>query len=747
MPETTKLIHVNDEKLEFHLTNQHVSYIFRVFEKSQQLEHLYFGKQIHHRKSFDFLIEREARSSINLNERDYTSSLEHIKQEFPGFGTTDFRYPAYELEYPEGDRISHLVYDSYTVHEGKPNLDGLPATYTETAEEAETLEVILKDRHSSLAISLFYTVFEGRAVITRSAKFYNAGEITMKLNHAMSLSIDFPDDDFEMIHLNGAWARENHIERQPLFKGVQSISSARGASSHMHNPFFALARPETTERLGEVYGFSLVYSGNHLGQVEVDTYNVTRATMGINPYQFQWKLRPKETFQTPEVVLVYSDKGINGMSQTYHDLYRNRLAREPWKNQTRPILINNWEATYFDFNEEKIVELAEKAKDAGVELFVLDDGWFGERNDDSSSLGNWTENTAKLPNGIEGLSEKIHALGLKFGLWFEPEMINKDTPLYKEHPEWVIHMPKKPMSYGRNQFVLDFSNPDVVNAIFDQMDAILTKGNIDYIKWDMNRYITEPFSTILAHDQQGELYHRYILGVYTLYEKLLDKYPDLLIESCAGGGGRFDPGLLYYAPQAWTSDDTDAVERLKIQYGTSLVYPLSSIGSHVSAVPNHQVGRTTSLDMRSAVAYFGTFGYELDVTELSELEMDQMKAQIDFFKENRRLIHEGTFYRLLSPFEENETAWMVVSKDKREALVGFYQVLAQPNPTYTRLKLAGLDQDTVYTIQPDGEERYGSDLNAIGLLFSENERQRGHFWSKNGKSDFHSWIVKLSAKD
>ncbi|MFO8069860.1 MAG: alpha-galactosidase [Alkalibacterium sp.] len=747
MPDNKNLIYVNEDKLEFHLTNQEVSYIFRVFEKSKQPEHLYFGKSIQNRPSFDFLIEREPRSSINLNEKDYTSSLEHTKQEYPGFGTTDFRYPAFELEYPEGDRISNFAYDSYVIHEGKPKLEGLPATYTDSAGEAQTLEVILRDAHSNLLISLFYSIFETRSLITRSVKFHNEGKEIVKLNHAMSMSIDFPDDDFDMIHLNGAWARENHVERQPLFKGVQSISSARGASSHMHNPFFALVRPETTERQGDVYGFSLVYSGNHLGQVEVDTYNVTRATMGINPYQFQWKLKPDEAFQTPEVVMVYSATGINGMSQTYHDLYRNRLAREPWKNQTRPILINNWEATYFDFTEDKIMEIAEKAKEAGVELFVLDDGWFGERNDDSSSLGNWTENKVKLPDGIAGLSDKIHKLGLKFGLWFEPEMINKDTPLYQEHPEWVIRMPAKPISYGRNQFVLDFSNPEVVDALFNQMDAILTHGKIDYIKWDMNRYITEPFSTLLPHDRQGELYHRYILGVYSLYERLLDRYPDLLIESCAGGGGRFDPGLLYYAPQAWTSDDTDAVERLKIQYGTSLVYPLSSLGSHVSAVPNHQMGRTTSLDMRSAVAYFGTFGYELDVTKLSEDEMNQIKAQISFFKDNRRLIHEGIFYRLKSPFEGNETAWMVVSQDRKEALIGFYQVLAQPNPSYSRLKLAGLEEDTLYTIDPDGEERYGSDLNTIGLLFSENERQRGHFWSINGKSDFHSWIVKLTAKE
>lgn len=741
------LIHINKDTLEFHLTNNSISYIFRVMEKSKQLEHLYFGKKIHHQESLDYLIERESKPSNNLYENDHTSSLEHIKQEYPGFGTTDFRSPAFQFQYPKGDRVSHFSYQGYAIQKGKPKLDGLPATYTADDNEAETLIIQLKDNYSDIHMHLSYTIFKDQSVIARSTQFINKDNKSFMLESAMSTSLDLPDSEFDMIHLDGAWARERHVSRQPLFKGVQSIGTVKGASSHTHNPFLALARPTATETQGEVYGFSLVYSGNHIGQIEVDTYDVARVTMGIHPFEFKWKLEAGEVFQTPEAVMVYSDSGINGMSQNFHHLYRTRLARDPWKEENRPILINNWEATYFDFNEEKILEIAEEAVEMGVELFVLDDGWFGKRDDDSSSLGNWTEDKTKLPNGIKGLSQKVQDLGLKFGLWFEPEMVNKDTPLYESHPEWIIGVPEKNISHGRNQFVLDFGNPAVVDSIFEQMDAILSESQIDYIKWDMNRYISEAYSTHLSGDRQGEIYHRYILGVYALYERLLDKYPAILIESCAGGGARFDPGMLYYAPQTWASDDSDAVERLKIQYGTSLVYPLSSIGSHVSASPNHQVGRVTSMEMRAAVAYFGTFGYELDITQLSEEDRALMKEHIQFFKENRKLIHSGTFYRLKSPFEGNETAWMVVSEDKKEALVGFYQVLAQPNPKYQRLKLEGLDEETLYVIEENGQERYGSDLRHAGLFWSENERNRDNYWTLSWKADFNSKIIKLKAKE
>jgi len=737
-------IKINEAAKEFHLYNDNISYIFRVLEKSNQLEHLYYGKRIKHRHSFVHLIEREVRPSCNMFEGDHTSSLEHIKQEYPSYGTTDYRYPAHTITSTNGSNLSNYQYQGYQIILGKPILKGLPATYVEKQEEADTLEITLYDEVLKSKLILSYTIYANRNAIARNSRFTNESNVAFYITNAMSASVDFPDDQFEMVHLAGAWARETHVHTKRLSKGIQSIYSARGASSHAHNPFLALKRLGSSEHSGEVYGFSLVYSGNFLAQVEVDTYDVTRVMMGINPFQFKWKVNPNETFQTPECVMVYSDKGLNEMSQTYHELYRTRLARGYWRDKVRPILINNWEATYFHFNEEKVLDIARTAKDLGVELFVLDDGWFGERHDDSSSLGDWFENKDKLPNGIKGLSEKVEELGMKFGLWFEPEMVNKDTKLFKEHPDWIIETPNRRASHGRNQFILDFSRDEVVEHIFTLMDNIIKDSKISYIKWDMNRYITEPFSKSLEFDQQGELFHRYILGVYKLYDRLIEKYPEILFESCAGGGARFDPGMLYYAPQAWASDDTDAAERLKIQYGTSMVYPLSSIGSHVSAVPNHQVGRITPIDTRANVAYFGTFGYELDITKLTEEEKAKVKEQVSFFKEKRELIRNGDFYRLLNPFESNETSWMVVSKNRSEAIVGYYQVLAKPNEKYNRIKLTGLDPDKLYRMEGKSTTHYGDELMNVGIILAEDFTDRAsEYWQREKKGDFNSTLIVL----
>ncbi|KRG16415.1 alpha-galactosidase [Virgibacillus soli] len=740
-------IKINQENKEFHLYNKEVSYIFRVLEKSYQLEQLYYGKRIRHRDSFSHLIEREVRPSCNMFEYDHTSSLEHIKQEYPSYGTTDYRYPAHMITNNIGSSITNFKYVRYEMEEGKKPLDGLPATYVEHQDEADTLRIILFDQVLQATLILSYTIYNHRNVITRHAKFVNEGNEAFFINNAMSASVDLPDDQYEMVHLNGAWAREGHIEAHKLTKGIQSIYSSRGASSHVHNPFLALKRLSATEDHGEVYGFSLVYSGNFLAQVEVDPYSVSRVLVGINPFQFTWRLNPTQSFQTPECVMVYSDQGLNGMSQTYHQLYRERLVRGFWRDRTRPILINNWEATYFDFDEEKVFGIAETAHQLGIELFVLDDGWFGKRDDDTSSLGDWFEDRKKLPNGIEGLSEKVDQLGMKFGLWFEPEMICKDTTLYEQHPDWLISTPNRRESHGRNQFVLDFSKSEVVEHIFQQMDTILEKSKISYIKWDMNRYITEAYSTSLDADQQGEMFHRYILGVYQLYEKLIEKYPNILFESCAGGGGRFDPGMLYYAPQTWTSDDTDAVERLKIQYGHSMVYPLNAIGSHVSTIPNHQVGRRTPIETRANVAYFGTFGYELDITKLTEEDQQKVKEQVAFFKANRHLLHTGDFYRLLNPFESNETAWMVVSQDQKEAIVGYYKVLAKPNEKYNRLKLNGLDPNKLYTVNGRNSSHYGDELMNIGILLNQDYTDRAdEYWQRDHPKDYDSNLFILKEK-
>ena len=485
------------------------------------------------------------------------------------------------------------------------------------------------------------------------------------------------------------------------------------------------SRPGAGEDSGEVIGLSLVYSGNFLAQVEVDAWDTARVTLGINPFGFDWKLSPGESFQTPEAVMVYSDQGMNAMSRTFHRLYRSRLARGQWRDRPRPILINNWEATYFDFTEDKLVTIAEAAHKDGVELFVLDDGWFGARCNDFAGLGDWTPNRDRLPEGLASLARRINGLGMQFGLWFEPEMVNKDSDLYRAHPDWIIHTPGRRDSHGRNQYVLDLSRSEVVDCVYGQMAKLLSEADISYIKWDMNRSISEPFSAALPPDRQGELFHRYILGVYSLYERLTANFPHVLFESCASGGGRFDPGMLYYAPQGWVSDDSDAIERLKIQYGTSFCYPISSIGAHVSAVPNHQVNRITPLATRANVACFGTFGYELDLNRLTAEEREEVRAQVAFMKEYREIIQFGDFYRLRSPFEGNFTAWMAVSPDRRTALVGWYRLLSEINGPCRRLMLRGLDPDLCYTV--DGQRsHYGDELMRVGLLVTDSgagERQ------------------------
>ena len=505
--------------------------------------------------------------------------MEYTKQEYPSYGTGDYRSPAFTVLQEDGSRISAFAYVGHNIFNGKKELKPLPATYTESDEEAQTLEIILYDDLIDTELVLSYTIYEAYPVITRNARFTQKGTEKIVLERALSLSMEFGDMDFEMVHLAGAWARERYVKTRKLEMGIQSIQNLHGTgSSAEHNPFLALKRPHTTESQGEVYGFSLVYSGNFLAQTEVTTFDLTRVTMGIHPEGFSWELNQGETFQTPEVVMVYSDQGLNKMSQVYHRLYRTRLMRGYWRDKARPILLNNWEATYFDFNEEKILNIAKKAKEVGVELFVLDDGWFGARNDDYRGLGDWYVNLEKLPDGISGLSRKIEALGLKFGLWVELEMVNKDSDLYRAHPDWIIGAPGRFESHGRHQHVLDFSRKEVVDYIYEMISKVLRESSISYIKWDMNRYMSEPYSRGASAAHQGMVMHKYILGVYDLYTRLTTEFPEILFESCASGGARFDPAMLYFAPQTWTSDDTDASERVKIQYGTSMVYPVVSMG-------------------------------------------------------------------------------------------------------------------------------------------------------------------------
>ncbi len=706
----------------FHLFNDKISYIMAVLPNGQ-MGQLYFGKRIHQREDYSYLLEMMARPMGSyVFENDRTLSLEHVKQEYGVYGSTDYRCPAVEILQENGSRISDFCYKSHTVSGGKPKLKGLPATYTESDSEAETLTLVLEDKVTGIELELLYTLFAGSGIIARSARFLNCGKKPVHLLKAMSLCMDLPDHDYDWIQFSGAWARERYPKKRRLETGIQSVGSMRGHSSHEHNPFVILKRPTADEFQGEVIGFSLIYSGNFLAQAEVDTHDTTRVLLGINPEWFDWKLEPGEEFQTPEAVMVYTDRGMNDMSQTFHRLFQKRLARGYWRDRERPILINNWEATYFDFTEERIVEIAKKAKEQGIELFVLDDGWFGKRISERAGLGDWKANPERLPEGITGLAQKIEALGMKFGLWFEPEMVNKDSDLYREHPDWILSVPERRQSQGRYQYVLDFSRKEVVDYIYDRMAEILGSGKVSYVKWDMNRSITECWSAALPADRQGEVFHRYILGVYDLYDRLNTAFPEVLFESCASGGGRFDPGLLYYAPQGWASDDTDAAERLKIQYGTSYCYPISSIGAHVSASPNHQIMRSTPLYTRANVACFGTFGYEMDLNRLTAEEQEEVKRQTAFMKKYRSVLQFGSFYRLESPFEGNVTAWMSVSGDRKTAVVGWYRTLNGINMGYTRVKLRGLEPDSVYRVSEDGVlrgEYYGDELMNVGLVTSD----------------------------
>lgn len=739
----------HESSKEFHLYNDEISYIIKILRNGQP-GHVYYGKRLNDREDFGYLVEYARRDMAPYPyEGESKFSLEHLKQEYPTHGSGDTRYAAFELEREDGSRAVDFKYKGHHIFSGKKKLEGLPATYVEDEREADTLELILEDEVIHTQMVLSYTIYNDLPVITRNVRFDCEHEEGIALLNCMSGCLDLPDKDYEMTELAGSWIRERHVHTRKLSYGVQSVYSMRGCSSHQFNPFIMLKRENANEFSGEVIGFNLVYSGDFLAQVEVDTYDVTRVVMGIHPNEFRWELKKGESFQTPEMVMVYSDEGSNKMSQTFHKLYRTRLVRGKWRDQGRPILINNWEATYFDFNEEKIVQIAEKAKELGIELFVLDDGWFGKRNIDNCSLGDWYPNLEKLPGGITGLAEKIEQMGMKFGLWFEPEMTNKDSDLFRAHPDWLLADLRRNYCHSRNQYVLDFSKPEVVDYIHAQMRKILKEAPVSYVKWDMNRAFSEVFSNGNDRAYQGKVRHKYILGVYSLYERLIAEFPEILFESCASGGARFDPGMLYYAPQAWTSDNTDAVDRIKIQYGTSFAYPLSSMGSHVSASPNHQVRRSTSLDTRANVAYFGTFGYELDITRLPEEELEIMKKQIVFMKEHRDLIQKGTFYRLLSPFEGNSSAWMVVSEDRSEALMAYFRVMEPANGKFERIYLKGLDVSEKYSVQEQfgAEMQYGEfggdELMYAGMSVSDSAAGlAGVAWAQQGDNFSRLFYIK-----
>ena len=709
-----KSIVYNQDNNTFILNSNKTSYILKVLD-SGHLAHLYWGRRLRS-TNLDYVIRSRNWGSFLANtDNKENFMLESIPQEYPGYGATDLRSPALQLQFSDGTSATDFRYVSHKIYEGKNKLENLPATYTENNDEATTLEIVLKDTLKPVEIVLTYSVFKDFDAITRNVKVRNVGYEDVKILRVLSANVDFNDDDFDMIQLSGSWARERHFIRQPLRSGSQSIESRRGASSHAQNPFIALARKDTTEIKGDIYGFSFVYSGNFLANVEVDMFYNSRVQIGINPFDFSWLLKENEEFQSPESVLVYSPNGMTGMSHIYHNLYGKRLARGEHRDKIRPILINNWEATYFDFNETSIKNIAKEASNLGMELFVLDDGWFGKRNNDDCSLGDWFVNEEKIKGGLGKLSKEINDMGLQFGLWFEPEMVCPVSELYEKHPDWCIHIPGRIRSEARMQLILDLSRDDVCDYIIDTLSKVLSSASISYVKWDMNRNMTEIGSAKLQPERQRELPHRYMLGLYRIMEELTTAFPHILFESCSGGGGRFDPGMLYYMPQTWTSDNTDAIERLKIQYGTSLVYPNVSMGCHVSAIPNHQVHRMTPLNTRGVVAMSGNFGYELDITKLSDEEKEMIKEQIKNYKEIRETIQFGDYYRLSSPFEDNDVAWMFVSKDKKEVVVSFVRQSALPHPKFESLKLVGLEEDASYEVVGENKVFGGDELMYVGL--------------------------------
>lgn len=702
----------------FNLSTSKTSYVLKVLD-SNHVAHVYWGKKIK-AKNLDYVLRSKNWGSFLTNTDNIDDfMLEMTPQEYPGYGSTDLRTPAVELQFSDGTSATDFRYESHNIYAGKNKLNDLPATYVEDENEAMTLELTLVDSLKNVKLILSYSVFEEFDAITRSVKIINESNEDVNINRVLSANVDFRDSDYELLQLSGAWARERHIIRKEIRSGSQSIESRRGSSSHAQNPFMALVRKDTTEQHGEVYGFSLVYSGNFLANIEVDMYENARAQIGINPFDFTWLLKSKEEFIAPEAVLVYSNEGLTGMSHIYNCLYGKRLCKGKYRDEVRPILINNWEATYFDFNETKIKEIAREATNLGMELFVLDDGWFGKRDDDNSSLGDWFVNEEKLKGGLNKLATEINEMGLQFGLWFEPEMVSPISELYKEHPDWCIHIPGRNRSEARRQLILDYSREDVCNYIIEKISEVLSSAPISYVKWDMNRNMSEIGSAKLPANRQREVAHRYILGLYKVLEEITTRFPDVLFESCSGGGGRFDPGMLYYMPQTWTSDNTDAIERLKIQFGTSMVYPNASIGCHVSAVPNHQVDRITPIETRGVVAMSGNFGYELDITKLPESEKEIIKEQVKLYKEIRETIQFGKCYRLSSPFENNDIAWMFISKDCEEIIVSFVRTLAKPNSKFISLKLVGLDESSKYEILGENIIVGGDELMNIGLNVPE----------------------------
>ena len=699
----------------FTLQTKNTTYQMQV-DRYGFLLHLYYGKKTD--TCMDYLLTYYDRGfSGNPYDagEDRTYSMDTLPQEFPCYGNGDFRSTAFAVENADGSMSCDLRYKSHKIFDGKYNLEGLPAVYA-SEEEAQTLEILMEDPVTGVKVVLLYGVLPAQDIITRSVCVKNESSGKIYLNKIESASLDFLYGDYELLTFYGRHAMERNVQRVPVVHGTQKIGSVRGTSSHQYNPMMILAEKETTEDKGNCYAMSFVYSGCFQGEVLKDQLNQTRMMLGLQEEAFRYPLETGEMFQAPEVILSYSSEGMNRLSQNLHHCIRQHICRGKYKEEIRPILINSWEAAYFDFTGDAIYELAKAAKEVNIDMLVMDDGWFGKRDDDNSGLGDWFVNEKKLGGTLGNLIKRINDLGVKFGIWIEPEMVSEDSDLYRKHPDWALTVPGRNPVRSRNQLVLDFSRKEVVDAIYDQICKVLDQGNIEYVKWDMNRSLMDVYSSVTR--DQGRVLHDYVLGLYDFLERLVQRYPNLLIEGCSGGGGRFDAGMMYYTPQIWCSDNTDAIDRLRIQYGTSFGYPVSVVGSHVSAVPNHQTGRKTPLHTRGVVAMSGTFGYELNLMKLSEEEKQEIREQIAEYKSYASIIQNGLYYRLSNPTTEEICAWEFVHTDEKEqskVLLNIVMQVIHGNMTVNYVKLQGLEETAVYREEKSGKRYTGAALMYGGM--------------------------------
>lgn len=718
------------DKKVFKLDTDNTSYVLGITDEGY-LGNIYYGKKI---SSTDVMY------AMRTNEAPFTPAklpggkvdfMDRFPSEYPFSGTGDFRNTCISIRDSAGQEGLELLYKSHNIYAEKRKLDGLPSA---RGEGSMSLDIVMSDEAVGAEVVLTYTVYEECDVITRSVAVKNVSEKAFYITKALSACLNLETDISDILSLHGSWARERHIQRSKINYGSYVTESLRGEPGHQDHPFIAVLSEDCNENHGSIYAMNLVYSGNFTASVQKDQFGRVRTSIGINPDRFSWKLEGGEEFQVPEVIMQYSYTGTGGMTRNFHDFFRSHLLPPKWVEAERPVLINNWEATYFDFDDDKLVQIAEEASKLGIEMLVMDDGWFGHRNADNSSLGDWYVNEEKIKGGLKNLVDRVNSLGMKFGIWFEPEMISPDSELYKNHPEWALSFADREAGLCRTQYMLDFSRHEVLDYIYGKLHEILSSANIEYVKWDMNRPIAEAASLSLPADRQGEVLHRHVLALYEMQERLVNDFPDILLENCSGGGARFDAGMLYYSPQIWCSDNADPIERLMVQEGTHLIYPLSTTGTHVADCPNHINGRVTPFNTRADVALTGTFGYELDVTKISGEERSQIPAQIEKYKKYRKLIQTGDYYRLAS-FRENgrHDSYMVVSKDKKHAVIIYVQVVTDSNVISKKLKLCGLDSEKIYIIE--GKEYAGNVLMNVGYIM------------KPLKGDFQSAVIEANSLD